>query len=246
MKAGIVIMAEALAAARHPADVAVLLTSDEETGSTTSRGLIEREAARAGSVLVLEPSLAGAVKIARRGGSMYRVEVHGRAAHAGLEPAKGRSALTELAHQVLALPALADDDLGTTVNPTVAHAGTATNVIPERAELQDRRAGVDDGELERVDAAMQALDGTHPRCRGHHRRRNQPPADGAQPRPSSCWRSPGAVRRGSVSRPRRGVGGRCIGRQLHRRSRVRERSTGWARTAPVPTPWTSGCLSRRC
>ncbi len=158
MKAGIVIMAAALARVAHPGEVAVLLTSDEEVGSLTSRALIEREAARAGAVLVLEPSLDGALKIARRGGSIYRVELTGRAAHAGLEPWKGRSALTELAHHVLALPELADDERGTTVSPTVARAGTVTNVIPEHAEVRvDVRAWTL-GELERVDAEMQSLD----------------------------------------------------------------------------------------
>jgi glutamate carboxypeptidase len=158
MKAGIVIMAAALARVAHPGEVAVLLTSDEEVGSLTSRALIEREAARAGAVLVLEPSLDGALKIARRGGSIYRVELTGRAAHAGLEPWKGRSALIELAHHVLALPELADDERGTTVSPTVARAGTVTNVIPEHAEVRvDVRAWTL-GELERVDAEMQRLD----------------------------------------------------------------------------------------
>ncbi|KQR40543.1 hypothetical protein ASF80_10745 [Microbacterium sp. Leaf159] len=160
MKAGIVIMAAALEKVARPGEIAVLLTSDEEVGSTTSRALIEREAARAGTVLVLEPSLDGALKIARRGGSIYRLAITGRAAHAGLEPWKGRSALAELAHQVLALPQLADDERGTTVSPTVAQAGTVTNVIPEHAELRvDVRAWTLD-ELERVDERMQSL-GAH-------------------------------------------------------------------------------------
>jgi glutamate carboxypeptidase len=160
MKAGIVIMAAALARIARPGAVAVLLTSDEEIGSLTSRALIEREARRAGAVLVLEPSLDGALKIARRGGSIYRIAFTGRAAHAGLEPWKGRSALAELAHHVLALPDLADGDAGTTVSPTVAQAGTVTNVIPEHAEVRvDVRAWTL-GELERVDAAMQRL-GAH-------------------------------------------------------------------------------------
>lgn len=165
MKAGVVIMAAALERAAHPERVAVLLTSDEEIGSLTSRALIEREAARVGTVLVLEPSLDGALKIARRGGSIYRVSFAGRAAHAGLEPWNGRSALAELAHHVLALPDLADDDRGTTVSPTVAHAGTVTNVIPEHAELRvDVRAWTLD-ELERVDERMQALDAHTPDVR---------------------------------------------------------------------------------
>lgn len=157
MKAGAVIIAEVLAAVAHPGDVAVLLTGDEETGSLTSRPLVEREARRAGRVLLLEPSLDGAVKTARRGGSFYRIEVVGRAAHAGLEPELGRSALVELAHQVLALRELADDDKGTTVNPTVARAGTVTNAIPSHADLHlDVRAWTMD-ELDRVHVALNAL-----------------------------------------------------------------------------------------
>ena len=157
MKAGIVVMAEALSLVAEPQDVAVLLTSDEETGSVTSRALIEREALRCGAVLVLEPSLDGAVKTARRGGSIYRVEVHGRAAHAGLEPERGRNALTELAHQVLALPVLADASLGTTVSPTVARAGTVTNAIPDHAELRIDVRAWSVAELERVHKELLAM-----------------------------------------------------------------------------------------
>jgi glutamate carboxypeptidase len=157
MKAGAVIMAEVLAAVAHPGEVSVLLTGDEETGSITSRALVEREARRAGRVLLLEPSLDGAVKTARRGGSFYRIDVVGRAAHAGLEPELGRSALVEHAHQVLAVRGLADDVTGTTVNPTVARAGTVTNAIPSHAELHlDVRAWTMD-ELDRVHLALNSL-----------------------------------------------------------------------------------------
>lgn len=178
MKAGIVIMAAALERVARPERVAILLTSDEEVGSITSRALIEREAARVGTVLVLEPSLDGALKIARRGGSIYRLAFTGRAAHAGLEPAKGRSALAELAHHVLALPHLADDDRGTTVSPTVAQAGTVTNVIPEHAELRiDVRAWTLD-ELERVDGRMQSLGAHTPDVRVDvHGGINRPPME---------------------------------------------------------------------
>lgn len=152
MKAGIVAAAEALALAAAD-DVGVLLTGDEEVGSITSRDLLERAALESGAVLVLEPSLGGAVKTARRGGSIYTVEVTGRAAHAGLEPWKGVNALVELARLVIELPALGDGE-GTTVSPTVARAGTATNVIPERASARvDVRAWTLD-ELERVDRAL--------------------------------------------------------------------------------------------
>ena len=157
MKAGVVIIAEALDLVSDTDDIAVLLTSDEEIGSPTSRALIEREAARAGSVLVLEPSLDGALKTARKGAGIYRLEMRGRAAHAGLEPWEGRSALIELAHQVFAVGMLADDNLETTVSPTVAQAGTGTNVIPDYAQMNiDVRAWTAE-ELERVDAAVRAL-----------------------------------------------------------------------------------------
>jgi glutamate carboxypeptidase len=154
MKAGIVIMAEVLALVARPQDVAVLLTSDEEIGSPTSRALIECEAGQVDAVLVLEPSLDGALKTTRKGGSIYQFEIRGRAAHAGLEPESGRSALMELAHVVLEMPRLADAGRGTTVNPTVATAGTVTNVIPDHAEVKvDVRAWTMD-ELVRVDEAL--------------------------------------------------------------------------------------------
>ncbi|GAA1936046.1 M20 family metallopeptidase [Microbacterium aoyamense] len=156
MKGGIVAMAAALALAGRTDDVGVLITGDEEVGSLTSRGLIESEASASEAVLVLEPSLGGAVKIARCGGSMYTLDVTGRAAHAGLEPWNGVNALVELAHQIIDVTTLADADLGTTVSPTVAHAGTVTNVIPEHATLRIDVRGWSVDELERVDRELRA------------------------------------------------------------------------------------------
>ncbi len=79
------------AGARRPARLVMLITADEETGSATSRSVIEAEAARSRAVLVLEPSLpGGGVKTARKGVGEYRVEAHGIAAHAGIEPPEGR------------------------------------------------------------------------------------------------------------------------------------------------------------
>jgi glutamate carboxypeptidase len=157
MKGGIVAAAEAISLAERTDDVGVLLTSDEEIGSLTSRPVLERAASESQAVLVLEPSLHGAVKIARCGGSMYTLAVTGRAAHAGLEPWNGVNALVELAHHVIALPGLADAGTGTTVNPTVAHAGTATNVIPEHATLRIDVRGWTMDELERVDRAIRSI-----------------------------------------------------------------------------------------
>lgn len=157
MKAGIVVMIEALTASRHGDSVPLLITSDEEQGSVTSRALVEQFAQRTGRVLVAEPSLDGDVKIARRGGSIYRVDFAGRAAHAGLDPALGRNALVELARTVLDVQALTDTTAGTTVSPTVASAGSVTNVIPDTASLSIDVRAWSLAELERIDAVIQGF-----------------------------------------------------------------------------------------
>lgn len=154
MKAGIVAMAEALGASRHGASVPLLITSDEEQGSVTSRSLVEQFARRTGKVLVAEPSLDGDVKIARRGGSIYRVHFAGRAAHAGLDPTLGRNALVELARTVLEVQDMTDADVGTTASPTVASAGSVTNVIPDSASLSIDVRAWSLSELERIDAEI--------------------------------------------------------------------------------------------
>ncbi len=123
MKAGVVQLLFALAALDVPEGVAVLLTTDEEIGSPTSRPLIEETAAGIDAALVLEPSAHGALKTARKGVSVFRVEVTGRAAHAGLDPERGVNAAVELAHQLLAIAALARPELGTTVTPSLVSGG---------------------------------------------------------------------------------------------------------------------------
>jgi len=161
MKAGLVQGLHAVRVA-GVASVDVLVTSDEEIGSPTSRALIEQEAARARAVLVLEPGVEGAPKTARKGVSMYRLRVHGRASHAGLEPEAGVNALVELAAQVAAVHALGAPEDGTTVTPTVARAGTTTNTVPADAEMAlDVRAWTA-REQQRVDAALRALTPTLP------------------------------------------------------------------------------------
>src|SRR5581483_1633949 len=118
MKAGVVQLLFALSTLESLDGVAVLLTTDEETGSPTARPLIEETAAGAPAALVLEPSAGGALKTERKGVGLYRIEVRGRAAHTGLDPEKGANAVVELAHQTLVAASLARPDLGTTVNPT--------------------------------------------------------------------------------------------------------------------------------
>ncbi|MFD7063507.1 M20 family metallopeptidase [Streptomyces sp. NPDC059906] len=141
MKAGLVQMFHALASLPSLDGLCVLVTGDEETGSDTSRTLIEDLARQCAATLVLEPSATGgALKTSRKGVSGYDITVHGRAAHSGLEPDKGINAATELAHQLLALQTIADTvsastGPGTTVTPTRMSAGTANNTVPARAEL---------------------------------------------------------------------------------------------------------------
>ncbi|MBQ1072226.1 M20 family metallopeptidase [Micromonospora sp. C31] len=159
MKAGIVQMFTALRLVEDTSAVGVLLTCDEESGSVTSRPLIEREARRSAAVLVCEAATPeGHVKVARKGGSVYRLTVRGRAAHAGVEPQRGVNATIEVAHQVLALRALgAAGSRGTSVTPTLLSAGTTTNTVPESASLAvDVRAWTRD-ELERVDHGIRGL-----------------------------------------------------------------------------------------
>jgi len=131
MKAGVVQGWYAMRAIGSPAGCGMLLTTDEEIGSPVFRPVIERVAAGAGAVLVLEASADGALKIGRKGTSIYQVRVTGRAAHAGLEPHKGINALLELADQVRDIAALGSGEL--TVTPTLAHAGTTTNTVPAEA-----------------------------------------------------------------------------------------------------------------
>ncbi len=117
--------------------VVLLLTCDEEAGSATGRRLVEEEAARAKSVFVLEPSAPGGrVKTARKGTALYTVEVYGRAAHAGLEPELGASAILELARQTIRLRDLQDLDQGTTINVGRVEGGTASNVIAAHARAE--------------------------------------------------------------------------------------------------------------
>lgn len=135
MKAGIVQTMHAVASLPDRSGLAVLLTSDEEIGSPDSRALIEEIARPARAVFVPEASAAGALKVERKGTSLYAVQITGRAAHAGLEPERGVNAALELAHQVLAIAALADPEAGTTVTPTVLEAGTTTNTVPASGRI---------------------------------------------------------------------------------------------------------------
>jgi glutamate carboxypeptidase len=141
MKAGIAVAMAVLEAGakgdvKLPAGLTLVLTPDEEVGTHSSRKLLVDEALKRERVLVLEPSGdGGAAKIARKGTGLARVRFHGVASHAGLDPEKGASALLELSRYVLFADALADREVGSSVVPTVASAGSRTNVVPESAEV---------------------------------------------------------------------------------------------------------------
>lgn len=163
MKGGWACVLEALALLRaagsRPRRPTILLaTCDEETGSETSRSLIEELAAGARAVLVPEPSLPdGGAKTRRKGVGIYRLDVTGRAAHAGVDPENGVNAISELAHQVRAVDALADPAVGTTISVGEAAGGTASNVVPARAwAVVDVRFATR-AEGDRVDAAIRRL-----------------------------------------------------------------------------------------
>jgi glutamate carboxypeptidase len=131
-----------------PAPVTILLTCDEESGSSSGRALVEAEAKNARAVLVLEPSASGGrAKTARKGTGMFTIEVKGRAAHAGLDPEKGVSAVLELARQTVRLHELNDSASGTNVTVTVVSGGTHSNVVPAdaRAEVDMRFTSLDKG-----------------------------------------------------------------------------------------------------
>ena len=170
MKAGIAIGIAAVGALRatgtlHPA-IDMLWTADEEIGSGTSRAVIEENARAARAVLVLEPSLAGgALKTARKGCGEFELTVHGVAAHAGLDPGRGVSAIHELAAQIAAVEALQDLSRGVTVNVGLVSGGTRPNVVAEeaRAIIDVRSPTI--AEAERVDLAIRALQPVRPGAR---------------------------------------------------------------------------------
>jgi glutamate carboxypeptidase len=163
MKGGIVVLYFALRALRsrglRPARrLEVLFTSDEEVGSPTSRPLIEQAAQGAALAYVLESPLpGGTLKTARKGTGDFLVRITGRAAHAGVEPQKGISATGELAHQILALHALNDYAVGTTVNVGVVHGGTRPNVVAAEADAHVDIRVETLAEAERIEAAIRGL-----------------------------------------------------------------------------------------
>jgi glutamate carboxypeptidase len=158
MKAGFVQALYAISQVNGAQDnVALVATTDEETGSATSKELIERLAKTAQAVLVFEASLDGKVKTGRKGTAMYQVSVIGKASHAGLEPEKGINATTELAKLVMQISTLENPEFGTTAVPTVMQSGTTTNTVPALAKLDIDVRSFTISELNRIDKSIRAL-----------------------------------------------------------------------------------------
>ncbi|WP_342750312.1 M20 family metallopeptidase [Brevibacterium ihuae] len=162
--------AEGLPAAEVLAGLSILVTGDEEIGSVTSSDLIRAEAREARAVFVMEASADGALKLSRKGTSMYTVLVHGKAAHAGLEPEKGIHAGLELAHQMQVVAELADAEAQTTVTPTKFSGGTTTNTVPALGQFDIDVRALTAEEQQRVDDAIRGLspriEGTRIEVRG--------------------------------------------------------------------------------
>lgn len=120
-----------------PLPITVIYNADEEVGSRTSRVMIEAAAGNAKYVLVTEPGRnGGSVVTARRGSGRFTVQITGRPSHSGVSHEQGRSALKELAHQILSLESLTDYARGITVNVGVASGGTRANVVPAEATAE--------------------------------------------------------------------------------------------------------------
>jgi glutamate carboxypeptidase len=142
MKSGIALMLYAIEALQSwhgslPRPVTVFLVSDEEVGSHSSRKITEALAKKSAGVLVLEPAagLRGSVKTARKGVGEYKLSVKGIAAHAGLDPGKGHSAILELARQIAAIAKFNNLKQGITMNPGVITGGTRSNVVAAEASV---------------------------------------------------------------------------------------------------------------
>lgn len=145
--------------------ISLLVTPDEETGSTLSRGFIESAGKSAILGLVLEPSENGKLKTGRKGVGEYDITIKGRSAHAGLHPEDGINAISEISRVITELPELQDLSKGTTLNVGTVSGGTATNVVPDMATI-----GVDVrvtclAEARRIDESLHALKPKNPEAK---------------------------------------------------------------------------------
>ena len=138
--------------------ICVCMNPDEEIGSLHSETWLKSVAVNAKHVLVAEAARAdGSLVKARKGMARYRLSFHGKAAHAGNEPQNGRSAITEMAHWILAINTLTDFDSGTTLNAGVVSGGAGANIVPDFAEVVVDVRFWDNDEYAAVDAQIRTL-----------------------------------------------------------------------------------------
>ena len=162
MKSGLLSMVYALRdldpTALDALSICVCMNPDEEIGSLHSETWLKSVAVNAKHVLVAEAARAdGSLVKARKGMARYRLSFHGKAAHAGNEPQNGRSAITEMAHWILAINALTDFDSGTTLNAGVVSGGAGANIVPDFAEVVVDVRFWDNDEYAAVDAQIRTL-----------------------------------------------------------------------------------------
>ena len=167
MKAGIVVLLEAIRLAGDDRRaLRVFLTGDEEIGSRTARPLLEQAADGVAAAFVVEPpGKTGNLKTSRKGLGRFTLTVTGRASHAGTARADGVSAIEELAHQILALHALTDDDAGTSVNVGVVSGGTSENVVPAQAEARIDVRVTTMTDRDRLEEKLAGLRPVHPEAK---------------------------------------------------------------------------------
>ena len=173
MKAGIALIHAAMQALREwhkkrlPRPVHVLLVSDEEIGSQTSRALTEGLAKKSAAVLVAEPAygLQGAVKTARKGVGQYTLKVSGKAAHSGLDFEKGASAIIELSRQIIEISRLVDLERGTTLNVGTIQGGGRVNVVPAEASAVVDVRVTGKAEVADIDRKLRSLRPFNPQCK---------------------------------------------------------------------------------
>jgi glutamate carboxypeptidase len=171
MKAGIALMLHVIetmfmwSGGRLPRAVTVLLVSDEEVGSLSSRAITEKLARDSAAVLVLEPAHGQGVKTSRKGVGDYQLRVKGKASHSGLDFEKGQSAVVELAHQILQISKLTDLQRGITLNVGKITGGTRVNVVPAeaRASIDVRMARRKDAQA--IERRLHALKPQNPNCK---------------------------------------------------------------------------------
>jgi len=145
-------------------EIVLLLNGDEEIGSPVSRPITEKIAKSCSAVYVLEPAQGLAYKTARKGIGIWRIEIEGVAAHAGVDFEKGANAILELARVIEKVSGWTDLKRGLTVSVGVAGGGTKSNVVPAHAwaEVEARIVRSSDGS--RIERKFVALNAQDPRC----------------------------------------------------------------------------------